>query len=583
MRFCFVGLVGVGCLFGCGDTAPGPTPESTYACVPSRAEWMSTVRPIVERSCGSCHGSTPSYGAPYSLLDYDFITHTRGADRPVDKIFTRLHEGTMPPAGMPAPAFTDVQTIAHWATCGAQSLTEDTRMRVSAPVFRPPQLAPSGLTTVDLRADNFAVPTVSDRYQCFTFRNVVDHDQFVRRFDILIDHPEVLHHVVLYKALGDDHGEASFECEGSPENSLYTYTWAPGQDALQFPDGGLRVKPTDRYILQIHYNNSREFTGLRDTSGVRLSLSPPGGTEYGMVAIGPLGFSIGPRSQRTVASACVLPAGTRLLASMPHMHKLGTGYEQTLVRAGQRSPIVSLSHWQFTSQFFYETPLTVADGDRIETACTFDNTTSQTVVNGARTTDEMCFGFTYVTPPPPRAYCDEPITQTPTGEVTYTPGMCSPMGAATDIPMVTGAVTVGEPAALTGGMIPDGRWVLTGMEYKLSTVATPLGAIDPGASALHGRGQLWVSHNRLTADVVGSLSLAFTRGNRLDRALPQINFSGLFTTADHTLSLTNDCTVGTAPSSVSYALQNDDLVIALAARSLGSVMITPSYTFRRQP
>lgn len=584
MRLRAMGCAALTLAIGCGDTVSTP-PQPTYACVPDRAAWTATVRPIVERSCGSCHGDTPAFGAPYSLLDYDFLTRTRGADRPVDRMHARLREGTMPPAGTPAPAFTDAQSIVNWASCGAQTLTEDTRMRVTAPVFRAPELAPSGLSSVELRADDFEVPVVSDRYQCFTFRNVVAADQFIRRFDILIDHPEVLHHVVLFRATGADDGSTSYQCQGSPEDTLYTYTWAPGQDALQFPDGGLRIRPTDRYILQIHYNNSRELTGLRDRSGVRMMLSPPEGTEYGMVALGPLGFAVAPRSEQRVSSACTLPAGTRVLASMPHMHEIGSAYEQFLLRGGQRTPIIGLTNWRFESQYFYETPLTIEPGDRIETACTFNNTTSRTVTNGARTTDEMCFGFTYVTPPPPQEYCNEPVTPPAPVDLTYTPGMCSPAGAPADLPLVSGAVRVEEAAALTGGAIPDGRWTLTNVEYLLNMLGTPLGPIDPNASTLQGRGQVWTSSGRVSADIIGALSLAFAAGNRLERQLPHINFSSAAAASGNTLALTTECTVGTAastPTSLQYEVRGDDLVVSLRAQSLGSVTITPRYTFRLQ-
>ncbi len=585
MRLRATGCAALTLAIGCGDTVSAPPPEPTYACVPDRAAWNATVRPIVERSCGSCHGDNLSYGAPYSLLDYDFLTRTRGADRPVDRMFARLREGTMPPASTPAPSIADAQAIAHWATCGAQTLSEDTRMRVTAPVFRAPQTAPAGLTSVELRADSFEVPLVSDRYQCFTFRNVVAADQFVRRFEILIDHPEVLHHVVLFKDLGADTGQASYQCQGSPPDTLYTYTWAPGQDALQFPDGGLRIRPDDRYILQLHYNNARELTGLRDRSGVRLSLSAPSGTEYGMVAIGPLGFSIAPRSEQRVSSACTLPAGTRLLASMPHMHEIGASYEQFLLRGTQRTPIIGLTNWRFESQFFYETPLTIEAGDRIETACTFNNTSSRAVTNGARTSDEMCFGFTYVTPPPPQEYCNEPLNPPTPADLTYRAGMCSPAGAPTDLPLVNGAVRVDEAAALAGGTIPDGRWVLSNIEYLLNMLGTPLGPIDPNASGLQGRGQVWTSQGRLTADIIGSLSLAFAAGNRLERALPQINFASAATATGNTLALTTECTAGSAsstPTSLQYEVRGDELIVSLRAQSLGSVTITPRYTFRLQ-
>lgn len=568
---------------GCGD-ATTVSPDAGPACTPDRAQWNAEVRATVERACGGCHGATPAYGAPYSLLDYDFITRAQGAARPVDRMHLRLSDGTMPPSGTPAPAFADSQRIASWASCGARTLTEDTRLRSSAPLFRPPAQAPAGTTSLELRADRYPVPQVSDRYQCFTFTNVVAADQFVRRFDVLLDRPEVLHHVVLYRSTSAAALAPSFECTGSPPDTLYTYTWAPGEDALQFPDGGLRVRPSDRYILQLHYNNSRNLPGLVDRSGVRLSLGPATGTEYGMVAMGPVGFSLPARSQQRVASACTLAPGSRILASMPHMHQIGSGYEQFLLRGTQRTPIITLTNWQFESQYFYELPLTLQAGDRIETACTFNNTTSRDVRSGSSTTDEMCFGFTYVTPPPTAEYCSEPLTEPTAVDLTYRPGMCSPADAPATLPLATGAVRVGAPPALTGGEIPEGRWELSNIEYLLNMALTPIGTIDPAASTLQGRGQVWTSAGRLRADMLSSFSLVFTAGNRITRAVPPINFNSTYVATGSALALTSECSVGTAantPSALEYEVRGDDLIVGLRAQNLGTVTISPRYTFRR--
>lgn len=568
---------------GCGD-APTATPDAGPVCVPDRAQWDAEVRGTVARACGACHGATPSYGAPYSLLDYDFITRSRTGGRPVDRTHIRIADGSMPPAGTPAPTFADSQRIASWASCGTRTLTEDTRLRSTAPLFRPPAERPTGTTAIELRADNYAVPLVSDRYQCFTFTNVVAADQFVRRFDVLLDHPEVLHHAVLFRSTGDAALAPSYECAGSPPETLYTYTWAPGEDALQFPDGGLRIRPADRYILQLHYNNSRNLPDIRDRSGVRLSVGPVAGTEYGMVAIGPVGFAIPARSEQRVASGCTLAPGTRILASMPHMHEIGSRYEQVLLRGAQRMPIISLTHWQFESQYFYELPLTLQAGDRIETACTFNNTTSRTVTNGSSTADEMCFGFTYVTPPPTAEYCNEPLTTTTPGDLVYRPGMCSPADAPTTLPLAAGTVRVGTAPALMGGEIPDARWELASVEYVINMAMTPIGTIDAAASTLGGRGQVWTSAGRLRADFLGSLSLAFTTGNRFARDIPQVNFTSTYVASGGSLALTTECTAGTpatTPTMLDYEVRGDDLIVGLRTQSFATVTIAPRYTFRR--
>ena len=87
MSFRTRGLVGVGVaaalsLMGCGGNSTTPTGDAGAAamgdavtadaaggaCVPDRAQWDSAIRAHVARQCGTCHGTSPQFGSPYSLL-----------------------------------------------------------------------------------------------------------------------------------------------------------------------------------------------------------------------------------------------------------------------------------------------------------------------------------------------------------------------------------------------------------------------------------------------------------------------------------------------------------------------------------
>ena len=48
---------------GGGDVGSG--------CVPNREAWDGNTREMVQTSCGQCHGTTPHFGAPTTLLDYE--------------------------------------------------------------------------------------------------------------------------------------------------------------------------------------------------------------------------------------------------------------------------------------------------------------------------------------------------------------------------------------------------------------------------------------------------------------------------------------------------------------------------------
>jgi len=84
--------------------------------------------------------------------------------------------------------------------------------------------------------------------------------------------------------------------------------------------------------------------------------------------------------------------------------------------------------------------------------------------------------------------------------------------------------------------------------------------------------------------MLSSFSLVFTAGNRITRAVPQINFNSTYVATGSALALTSECSVGTAantPTALEYEVRGDDLIVGLRAQNLGTVTISPRYTFRR--
>ena len=566
-------------LAGCGgESPPTPTPAPN-ACVPPRAAWDATIRPLVTQHCASCHGATPSAGAPYTLLDYDALLRPVGSTRPVDRIAVRLGEGTMPPPSAPTVADDARRAIVQWASCGTQSITPGGGVRASAPVFRSPAQAPAGMEHFDLKARDFAVgQDVTDRYQCFVFDAPVTADRFIRRFDLLLDEARVVHHIVLLRDPDRTGPATDFQCASMPQSSEYLYAWAPGQNAFEFPDGGLRVRPGHRFILQLHYNNGARVPDVTDSSGVRVYHTTPQGAEYGMVAYGPVGFQVAARSEGSAQSGCTVRAASRLLAGMPHMHEIGTTFTQEIVRAnGVREPLITLTGWRFETQLFYDFSKTLAVGDRITTRCGYNNTTATAVRSGSGTRDEMCFNFAYVTPPPPARYCDEG-TVDPT-MVTYTPGACARPGPIAELPLIEGTLRVAEAPAATGGTLPSGRWELAGHALLLNSLNAGIGDIDLMRSTLRSRGRAWVEGNRFTADIVSGLHVQIG-AVPLDRGIP-VSFSGTFTANGQSpLTVAADCgLMGNVP--LAYSLAGDELTVWTPAQMTGPVRIVSEYRFRR--
>lgn len=556
-------------------------------CEPDEASFRADVLPRIERYCGSCHGARPDFGAPTSLLEHASLLETRAdGQRLVDHIAARLASGTMPPVGMPRPPEAELDAIAGWASCGAIDVPEASGLVVSAPPFLAPETAPSGLETLDFVAGEYAVgPDVRDDYHCFVFDADVPSDRFVRRFEMVYDETRVLHHVVLLRDPERRAMPGDFDCydgSGMPAGSQYLYAWAPGQDAIEFPEGGLRVSPGERFIVQVHYNNGASLPDVRDSSGVRLYLGPPEGTEYGMIAIGPTWFSVPARSRRAVESRCTVREDSRLFVGAPHMHLLGSEFHQSIRREdGTREPIVDLRGWSFETQLFYALGTQLHRGDVITTSCTFDNTTSDTVTAGEDTTDEMCFDFAYVTPPPADRYCDEGENDRPT-DVAYLPSDCLPAGADTDVPLVRGRwMLASAPPALTAGPVADGRYLLERADGYVTGVSTPIGDIDTETTYTLARGQVIVADGQLVYDVWQDAVVLSDSGIRFGGP-DHYDFAASFDASESPLRAPLTCPPSGAVR-LTWGIDGDVLTFQFASESVPGQTLWAEFAFRRQP
>jgi hypothetical protein len=480
--------------------APAPEPD----CRPDAERHAAEVAPLLTRYCGECHGDAPSFGAPMSLMRFDDLLAERPGGLTSDLVAHRVAEGTMPPAGLPRVPDEVARAIVDWASCGELSPSPHAGLHASAPPFIAPTTPPEGLETLDLLAREMIVPPdARDLYRCFVFDAPIDRPRFVRRFETVIDDARVVHHLILLRDPERSAPATDYDCiDSMPTGSQYLYAWAPGQSALEFPEGGLRISPGERLVMQIHYNNGAAYEDVRDSSGTRLHLDEVRGTEWGMSAMGPVDFSIAPHARSSATSRCTLREPMRILAGMPHMHALGTDFVQTIEHpSGSQSTLIALSGWAFGTQLFYALPTELAPGDVVTTTCTWQNPSAERVESGPATADEMCFGFMYVTPPPTERYCDEGDGR-PT-DIAYAAGACAPPSPGGDGPpplVRTGWLESEAPPPLRGGSIPDGEWVLEEVPFYVSRATTPIGEIDLAATFTLGRGRAWTSGGTLTID-----------------------------------------------------------------------------------
>jgi hypothetical protein len=549
-----------------GDGAPGPNADAgddadaAAPCTPDRHAWDLEMHGLVDTYCGQCHGEPVAFGAPYPLTDYDALMQPIGRVRPLEAIASALTFDRMPPAGQPHPTDEETARLVAWATCGdpPDRPAGPAGLEVSAEPL-PAPAAPPNLPFFDLRADEFPLAEdASNPYICFAFDAPADAQGLMRRIEPLLDDQRVVHHLVLMHDREGGGRPGGYECAGIFEE--WIYAWGPGEGPLQFPEGGLRLSPGDRFIVQIHYNNGGHFPNVRDSSGVRIYYGPDEGPEYGLTALGPANFDLPARERSQATGYCTFHEPVDVLSSWPHMHELGYALESTILRAdavpgADEERLISLRGWHFESQWIYSTPTRLEAGDAVRTTCTFDNIRDRDVGFGPGTEDEMCFNFVYTTPPLNNPFCDGPPPPQ-AGADAFVPGECAPPGVMPGaLPWVDGALLEGAGADPVGdGREPLGMWVLESGELWIGTFQTPFGVIDGENSRYSARGYaMFVGDGNGYVDLQTSIHAVVVGGQALDVPLGG-SFSGPLHAGDAATPGTVDVACGQFGERLTYAI-----------------------------
>jgi hypothetical protein len=264
---------------------------------------------------------------------------------------------------------------------------------------------------------------------------------------------------------------------------------------------------------------------------------------------------------------------------------MGTDFHQSIAREGGGvDPIIQLGGWSFQTQLFYDFDIDLHPGDVITTRCTFENTTSETVYSGEDTTDEMCFDFAYITPPPSERYCDEGDEDNPT-DIAYRPSACLPAGTSTDVPLVRGRwIEAAMPPALpAAGTVMDGRWVLESADAWVSGVMTPIGNIDTEATYSLSRGQVVVQEGVLTYDVWQDTVVKSESGIRFGGPA-HYDFAVRFDASASPLRAVPSCPAGdTGAVDLVWGVEGDLLVFEFRGEDVPGQTLWSRFAFRRSP
>lgn len=386
--------------------------------------WWGDVQPIVAAKCLLCHAEPPQFGAPRPFVDYE---HTQGQhpteNAPLyDIMAARINAQNqrMPPPSQPQLTDEERRIITRWAEIGAP---EGDRPVVRDGGTNPPgrdggvvNPNPDGGTmqrpvtrTIDILATNpnstdpYDLPARNTNYVCWamTIPPGNGNQEYMFRFEHLIDNTAHTHHTLLFKNTGSPEQEGvPFGCQETiQQNRTMIAGWAPGRTAEELPPGvGVPIQPGDQLVMQVHYDSVGP--NQTDQSGVRVYFTDaPNLQEAGMLWCGRVWFNPLNGANESRTHTWTVNHQMHAFAVFPHMHQVGTAIKLEVQRQGSGgwTSLVDIPAWDFNDQpnvGIDPAEQLIMPGDRLRTTCNW-NTQGRSVSFGEGSNDEMCFNFVY--------------------------------------------------------------------------------------------------------------------------------------------------------------------------------------------
>jgi hypothetical protein len=201
----------------------------------------------------------------------------------------------------------------------------------------------------------------------------------------------VLHHATLLATAEARPTNGGFDCDPMPPDAIALHVLSPAGDELELPEGVALDLPDETQTLLIEAHIRR--VGTENSSSATLEVcratAPPThlAARIGIAAPVP---AIRPNMVERASARCQLSKAWNLVSVWPHMHRVGSEFHAALFRGAERIPIVDVAHWDFNHQLTYPVELSAEPGDLIETTCVWSNPTSDYVLPGIYTENEMC-------------------------------------------------------------------------------------------------------------------------------------------------------------------------------------------------
>ncbi|HEX2676485.1 MAG TPA: hypothetical protein VHM19_07590 [Polyangiales bacterium] len=384
------------------------------------------VNDVLKTSCQSCHAASPLAGVPMALISWE-DTQQPSVSNPAmtvhDMMKLRIHSMTapMPPTGM-LPA-DKLATLDAWLDGGAVVGTDPTCKPITPGddpgTYYGGTMPPDVENCYEVHAHANSVPgdtaplmSNGEHYASFYFDAPwPDGAQGVYFETLPGDHPEILHHWLIYSEENGNtaDGTVSYPASGShPSSPTLVAGWAPGASNNDIPSNvGLQLSgPNRKMSMEIHFFGP-EGTPIPTTAGVKIctvekNLRPNTATISWLGT--ELGINIPPHAQDSTATGTCTPqfnGDIHVLRSWPHMHLTGRKMTATVIRSnGAREDVSPTGGWpfDFNNEVSFKTEYVLHPGDKVETVCHYTNDSDRSIQVGFENRYEMCFNFTIAYP-----------------------------------------------------------------------------------------------------------------------------------------------------------------------------------------
>jgi Copper type II ascorbate-dependent monooxygenase, C-terminal domain len=295
-----------------------------------------------------------------------------------------------PPAEPLDAAISELSADATLDASGGDSVVEKVDQDgVHGALAELPFLSEMGDGTKNLILVDWEIPANDELYLCgrFTLPEDVYFDE------VHPVNPVGTHHTALGLLDRPNRPDGVSSCDLSELGRRGIDASGVGTTGAKMPPGvAMKAERGAQLLLNLHLFNTTN-AALRGRSGLRVATVARSAvtTLADAVIAGPTKLDIPPgRSVQT--GLCTVEHDYQIFGLFPHMHEMGKHMRVVAMRATGGPVVLHDGPFDFTHQLAYavDPPLALAAGDRIEIACTYDNTTGAELHFGESSTDEMC-------------------------------------------------------------------------------------------------------------------------------------------------------------------------------------------------